>query len=41
VNTNDVEETAHPVEEKELNEDILDIVNRAQNVTGKSSDRVI
>jgi hypothetical protein len=36
-----VEETAHPDEEEEelTEKDILDIVNSAQNVTGKCSDR--
>jgi len=37
VNTNNVEETANPEEEEEelTEKDILDIVNRAQNVTDK------
>jgi len=44
VNTNDVEETTNPEEEEEeeLNEkDTLDIVNRAQNMTDKWSDRAV
>jgi len=43
VNTNDVEGTTNPEEEEEGEEmtekDILDIVNRAQNMTDKWSDR--
>jgi hypothetical protein len=43
VNTNDVEEMANPEEEEEelTEKDVLDIVNRAQNMADKWSDRAI
>jgi hypothetical protein len=43
VNTNDVEETVNTEEEEEelIEKDILDIVNRAQNMTDKWSDGTI